>query len=131
MGEGGSRRFRALDGWRGICALLIALHHFPARGFVYHLPLVRNSWLLVDFFFVLSGFVIAHAYSERLTHANQFKPFAIRRFFRLWPLHVCVLAAFIALTTSAKDMTEKDDKTDTTNKESIAFFMVKGWRTNI
>ena len=91
------RRFRALDGWRGICALLIALHHFPAHGFIYHLPLVRNSWLLVDFFFVLSGFVIASAYGERLTHAQQIKPFAIRRFFRLWPLHVCVLAAFVAL----------------------------------
>jgi peptidoglycan/LPS O-acetylase OafA/YrhL len=90
-------RFRALDGWRGICALLIALHHFPARGFIYHLQLVRNSWLLVDFFFVLSGFVIASAYGERLTHARQIKPFAIRRFFRLWPLHVCLLAAFIAL----------------------------------
>ncbi|HEY2033286.1 MAG TPA: acyltransferase [Rhizomicrobium sp.] len=92
-----ARRFRALDGWRGICALLIALHHFPAQGFIYHLPLVRNSWLLVDFFFVLSGFVIAFAYGERLTHANEFRPFAIRRFFRLWPLHICVLAAFVGL----------------------------------
>jgi peptidoglycan/LPS O-acetylase OafA/YrhL len=91
------RRFRALDGWRGICAVLIALHHFPARGFIYHLPLVRNAWLLVDFFFVLSGFVIAFSYGERLARANEFRLFAIRRFFRLWPLHVCVLAAFIAL----------------------------------
>ena len=92
-----AHRFRALDGWRGVCALLIALHHFPARGFVYHLPLVRNSWLLVDFFFVLSGFVIAFAYGERLTHAKAVRPFVLRRFFRLWPLHVCVLAAFLAL----------------------------------
>lgn len=92
-----AHRFRALDGWRGICALLIALHHFPARGFIYHLPLVRNSWLLVDFFFVLSGFVITHAYHDKLARGGAVSSFAIRRFFRLWPLHVAVLAAFIAL----------------------------------
>ncbi|HSC60255.1 MAG TPA: acyltransferase, partial [Rhizomicrobium sp.] len=100
-----AHRFRALDGWRGVCALLIALHHFPARGFVYHLTLVRNSWLLVDFFFVLSGFVIAFAWGERLTGAEQIKPFVLRRFFRLWPLHVCVLVAFVALEVSRYAMT--------------------------
>jgi peptidoglycan/LPS O-acetylase OafA/YrhL len=90
-------RFRALDGWRGICALLIALHHFPAHGFIYHLPLVRNAWLLVDFFFVLSGFVITHAYRDRLSSGQAAAFFAIRRFFRLWPLQAAMLAAFIAL----------------------------------
>lgn len=92
-----NRRFHTLDGWRGICALLIALHHFPAHGFLYHLPLVRNAWLLVDFFFVLSGFVIAHAYGARLSTFAATKNFAIRRFFRLWPLHAALLATFILL----------------------------------
>ncbi|MGN6149177.1 MAG: acyltransferase family protein, partial [Rhizomicrobium sp.] len=86
-----------LDGWRGICALLIALHHFPAHGLIYHLPLVRNAWLLVDFFFVLSGFVITHAYRGRLSSGGAVASFAIRRFFRLWPLQAAILAAFIAL----------------------------------
>jgi peptidoglycan/LPS O-acetylase OafA/YrhL len=90
-------RFQALDGWRGICALLIALHHFPAHGAIYHLSIVRHAWILVDFFFVLSGFVIVHAYRERLSTREDAKAFAIRRFFRLWPLHVAVLAGFIAL----------------------------------
>lgn len=97
MADAQPHRFQALDGWRGICALLIALHHFPARGFLYHLPLVRNAWLLVDFFFVLSGFVIAHAYGARLPAFAAMKTFAIRRFFRLWPLHAALLAAFILL----------------------------------
>lgn len=92
-----AHRFRALDGWRGICALLIALHHFPAHGFIYHLPLVRNSWLLVDFFFVLSGFVITHAYRDKLANMGAVGSFTLRRFFRLWPLHIAVLTAFIAL----------------------------------
>jgi peptidoglycan/LPS O-acetylase OafA/YrhL len=97
MADAQPHRFQALDGWRGICALLIALHHFPAHGFIYHLPLVRNAWLLVDFFFVLSGFVITHAYRDRLSSGGAVGSFAIRRFFRLWPLQASILAAFIAL----------------------------------
>jgi len=90
-------RFRALDGWRGICALLVAAHHFEAHGFLYWQPLIRNAWLFVDFFFVLSGFVIAHAYGDALATVPQVRTFAIRRLGRLWPLHVAMLAALIAL----------------------------------
>jgi len=97
MADTQPHRFQALDGWRGICALLIALHHFPAHGFLYHLPLVRNAWLLVDFFFVLSGFVITHGYRDRLSSRGAVGSFAVKRFFRLWPLQAAVLAAFIAL----------------------------------
>ncbi|HEY4125963.1 MAG TPA: acyltransferase [Rhizomicrobium sp.] len=97
MVEVSAHRFRTLDGWRGVCALLVALHHFPAHGFLYALPLVRNAWLLVDFFFVLSGFVIAYAYGERLSDDAQVKSFALRRFLRLWPLHVVILGGFVVL----------------------------------
>lgn len=90
-------RFRALDGWRGICALLVAAHHLEVRGLIYWQPLVRNAWLFVDFFFVLSGFVIAHAYGERLSQAGETRAFVVRRFARLWPLHTTVLAAFVVI----------------------------------
>jgi peptidoglycan/LPS O-acetylase OafA/YrhL len=93
-------RFRALDGWRGLCALLVAAHHLEVRGFLYWLPLVRNAWLFVDFFFVLSGFVIAHAYGDRLSRGPEVRAFVIRRFGRLWPLHAAVLAALVAIEAS-------------------------------
>jgi len=94
-----STRFRALDGWRGVCALLVAAHHVEARGFLYWQPLIRNAWLFVDFFFVLSGFVIAHAYGEALATGPQVRTFAFRRLGRLWPLHVAILAALVGLET--------------------------------
>lgn len=97
MAEASAHRFRTLDGWRGVCALLVALHHFPAHGFLYALPVVRNAWLLVDFFFVLSGFVIAYAYGGRLSDAAQIKSFTLRRFLRLWPLHAAILGGFVVL----------------------------------
>jgi peptidoglycan/LPS O-acetylase OafA/YrhL len=93
-------RFRALDGWRGICALLVAAHHLEVHGFLYWQPLVRNAWLFVDFFFVLSGFVIAHAYGETLSNGAGFRVFVIRRFGRLWPLHAAVLVALVAIEFS-------------------------------
>jgi peptidoglycan/LPS O-acetylase OafA/YrhL len=91
------KRFAALDGWRGVCAVLVALHHFSANGTIAALPLIRNAWLFVDFFFVLSGFVISHAYFQKLGSRHEIGSFAWRRFARLWPLHVAVLGAFVVL----------------------------------
>jgi peptidoglycan/LPS O-acetylase OafA/YrhL len=75
--------------------LLVALFHLEALSHVYHLPLVRNAFLFVDFFFVLSGFVISNAYAANLHDVRDFKRFVIRRFGRVWPLHVVTLAAFV------------------------------------
>lgn len=95
--QSSASRFRALDGWRGLCALLVALHHIEVHGWIYWQPLVRNAWLFVDFFFVLSGFVIAHAYSNRLASTTGIKDFVARRLGRLYPLHIVMLSALVAL----------------------------------
>jgi peptidoglycan/LPS O-acetylase OafA/YrhL len=80
--------------------VLVAAHHLEVHGFLYWQPVVRNAWLFVDFFFVLSGFVIAHAYGEKLTDGTEIKTFVLRRFGRLWPLHVAVLLALVAIEFS-------------------------------
>jgi peptidoglycan/LPS O-acetylase OafA/YrhL len=76
---------------------MVTLFHFAALHHGYRLSFVRNSYLFVDFFFVLSGFVIAHASASRLTDRKSGVAFAIRRFGRVWPLHFAVLAAFFFL----------------------------------
>ncbi|WP_172805994.1 acyltransferase family protein [Bradyrhizobium erythrophlei] len=88
--------FRVLDGWRGVAALLVALFHLNLYSAIYPLDFVRNGYLFVDFFFVLSGFVITYSYADRLKTLDDWGVFAIRRFGRLWPLHVVVLLAFVA-----------------------------------
>ena len=88
-------RFSALDGLRGCFALLVALFHFNYLGHFYSVPFVRNSYLFVDFFFVLSGFVISSAYGDKLGSTVGLKEFVLRRFGRLWPLHIVVLVAFV------------------------------------
>jgi peptidoglycan/LPS O-acetylase OafA/YrhL len=89
-------RFRSLDAWRGICALFVAALHFETVGWIHSSSLVQNAGRFVDFFFVLSGFVIAHAYGRRL-QKGAVADFLIRRVGRLWPLHLATLAATIAM----------------------------------
>jgi peptidoglycan/LPS O-acetylase OafA/YrhL len=90
-------RFVVLDSWRGICALLVAIHNLNFGPWLPQATFVAHSSLFVDFFFVLSGFVISHAYWGRLCQAPDAAKFMLRRIGRLWPLHVAVLAALVAL----------------------------------
>ncbi len=90
-------RFRALDGWRGVAALLGVLYHWPLYGHLYPSPIVRNAYLFVDFFFVLSGFVISFGYAERIVGPQSAVTFLLRRLGRLGPLHAVVLALFAGL----------------------------------
>lgn len=86
-----------LEALRGICALMVALVHVPWTSHFLLLPVVNNAWLFVDFFFVLSGFIIALNYAERDGGVFQLRSFMLRRFFRLYPLHVVMLLALLAV----------------------------------
>jgi peptidoglycan/LPS O-acetylase OafA/YrhL len=89
-------RFAVLDSWRGICALLVAIMHFPASGPLSESLIIRNAYLFVDYFFVLSGFVIAHRYRSSISSRAAYLRFAIVRLGRVYPLHLAVLAVFVA-----------------------------------
>ncbi|MBZ9974615.1 acyltransferase family protein [Mesorhizobium sp. BR-1-1-10] len=89
-------RFRVLDSWRGICALLVALFHFPTASTISQSSFIGSSYLFVDFFFVLSGFVIASSYADRLGRTQEVCRFALVRFGRIYPLHLVMIAAFAA-----------------------------------
>lgn len=97
MVDAPKHRFEALDAFRGLFAVLIALYHFSTYGYLYDLPLVRNASYGVDFFFVLSGFVISSAYLDKIRQKPDFLEFAVRRFGRLWPLHITMLAVLVGL----------------------------------
>ena len=84
--------YEILDGLRGVAALLVVFYHifeglsFAAGGTL--ITVINHGYLAVDFFFILSGFVIAYAYDDRwgktLTLGNFFK----RRLIRLHPMIV-------------------------------------------
>jgi peptidoglycan/LPS O-acetylase OafA/YrhL len=90
-----AHRFAALDSWRGICALSVVLFHLNA-GTHFH-DLLNNGYVAVDFFFVLSGFVIGSAYHDRIADMADLTRFSLRRVGRLYPLHLVVLLAYLGL----------------------------------
>jgi peptidoglycan/LPS O-acetylase OafA/YrhL len=76
--------FALLDGLRGLAAISVVAYHFGSRS---NLSLLMpRGYLAVDFFFVLSGFVLAHAYQERLRHQVTAGGFVVRRLVRLLPI---------------------------------------------
>ena len=89
--------FRILDSWRGVCACMVALLHFMAYSHIYDLPIIKNAGFFVDFFFVLSGFVIFANYEDRLKKGFGFLKFMFLRFGRLYPLHIAIFLAFVSV----------------------------------
>jgi peptidoglycan/LPS O-acetylase OafA/YrhL len=90
-------RFAALDSLRGLCAVIVVLFHFKTEGALTNLLPIRKGWLFVDFFFVLSGFVLAHAYFRRIGRDVSVWRFLGLRLGRIYPLHIAILLAMLAL----------------------------------
>jgi len=91
------QRFTTLDSFRGICALLVVFFHLHVVDSFITQPFFRRDQVLLNFFFVLSGFVLAHTYGMKPN--LSFKSFFISRVFRLYPLHLVMLAVFILFET--------------------------------
>jgi peptidoglycan/LPS O-acetylase OafA/YrhL len=89
-------RFDVLDSWRGVAACMVALSHFAVATHVVGSAFVNGCYLFVDFFFVLSGFVIAANYEQRFLDGFGLTRFMVLRWGRLYPLHAAVLFVYIA-----------------------------------
>lgn len=75
-----------LDGLRGVAALTVVLFHLFEAHSTSHLDqIINHGYLAVDFFFLLSGFVIGYAYDDRWQKMT-FGSFFRRRLERLQPM---------------------------------------------
>lgn len=86
------KRIESLDIFRGICAILVMFIHIRVSGTVTELPISRNAYAFVDFFFILSGFVIAMKYTNTST---TFKKYITTRFFRIYPLFFALMTVSV------------------------------------
>jgi peptidoglycan/LPS O-acetylase OafA/YrhL len=80
-----------LDGLRGVATLFVVFFHFGEAHFKNVLNPVHHGYLAVDFFFLLSGFVVAYAYDDRWNRMSVWTFFKIR----LIRLHPMVILAVI------------------------------------
>lgn len=81
-------RYEALDWLRGLAAIGVMFFHFSIIG----LHIAPHGYLAVDLFFILSGFVMSHAYSDRLS-SMKFSIFLKIRLIIILPLSVIGLLA--------------------------------------
>ena len=87
---------KALTSLRGIAAMAVVLQHFSATAAwlcTGWLPsLVPHGYMAVDFFFVLSGFIMAYTYlaAFEARGIGEYSPFLYKRIARIFPLGVAV-----------------------------------------
>ncbi|RFZ82901.1 acyltransferase [Mucilaginibacter terrenus] len=80
------QHFEVLDGMRGIAAISVVTFHFMEVAYTdYSKNFIGHGFLAVDFFFCLSGFVIAYAYDSRIASIGMLNFFKAR-LIRLHPL---------------------------------------------
>ena len=99
--------FSALEALRGIAALGVVICHVAWTFPLYDIGLIRNGYLMVDLFFVLSGFVISHSYGKRIDTGRDAAKFIWIRLGRLYPLHLTLLFVFLGIET-AKYIAERE-----------------------
>ncbi|MGE0829078.1 MAG: acyltransferase family protein [Hyphomonadaceae bacterium] len=90
-------RIAALDGLRGIAAIIVVVTHLRVANSFFLQDWVQNSHSLLSVFYVLSGFVVAYAYAETMRSARDVGNFSLRRVGRLWPLHLVMLGYLVSL----------------------------------
>lgn len=100
------KHYEILDGLRGVAALIVVVFHILEifSGGDHTKQFINHGYLAVDFFFLLSGFVISHAYDDRWNKLTL-KEFFMRRLIRLHPMIIVgMLVGAICFYPSAAAM---------------------------
>src|SRR5258708_25707021 len=105
INQGAENHILALDGIRGLAVLLVLYNHLfwsnPISGnriFDFLNEIRASSYVGVNLFFALSGFLITGILLDTVTSPNFFKTFYVRRTLRIFPLYYGVLLVLFLLT---------------------------------
>ena len=74
-----------------MAAIMVILFHLQHLDLLSGSAFIAKSDIFVDFFFVLSGFVMTHSNFRKITDLGSVRPFVIKRFRRIYPLHLFTL----------------------------------------
>ena len=115
-------RVTKLDGLRGIFSLAVIFYHYSSYylpDFISNLFFIRESYTFVDFFFVLSGFVIAYNYNTLGTKKDLWL-YLKKRFIRIYPLLFFTTIIFLIFEITANILFPK--LVDTHESIQMSFF---------
>ena len=102
------KKFDSLQVFRGLAALGVVFHHtsISTSAFVGTVPawlsaIFEHGFLGVDFFFVLSGFIIMSCHYDDEKSVAALKTYGIKRFVRIfppyWPISIALILAYLVL----------------------------------
>lgn len=122
-----------LDALRFFAAFFIVVYHYaeqaPVSLFAIH-PAFGRGYLATDFFLLLSGYVLGRAYGSRVA-AGQIHEgaFLIKRIGRVWPAHLVMIAAFVALVlgTTALGMQPRNPQWYQWDQLPQQVFLIQTW----
>ena len=98
-----------LTSLRGLAAVIVVLYHlkhqFPVLFDVVgeYTGIFKQGYLWVDFFFILSGFILSHVYGKKFMgwcKKHDYGRFMVARFARIYPLHLFVLMLYLMMEFS-------------------------------
>ena len=102
----GHKRLNILQVYRGIAAILVLLFHLNDMSIqrlkqVTFFNLFHGGWSGVDYFFVLSGFIMVYVHRSAIGKPDQLKSFLVKRTVRIYPIYwiitLIVLAFFVVI----------------------------------
>ena len=104
--HGRSQHIVALTPLRGLAALLVATFHYTLEMELEpYTFFLSNGYLWVDFFFVLSGFIMMHVYVDEFgkgVRPSGYRSFIVARLARIYPVHFVILLTFVAAEVAAR-----------------------------
>lgn len=99
-----NRKFTLLQVYRGVAAIMVVLFHFTKLFNRQHNGLVLfndffdfGGYIGVDFFFVLSGFIITYNHYHDIGNSTKLLPYLIKRFFRVYPIYWLFFCVYLIL----------------------------------
>lgn len=90
-------KIQELESIRGLAAMLVVFYHTPGWSALCNIGIINNGYIMVDLFFVLSGFVMYHVYAHRINSKADLCRFQFLRFGRLYPVHITFLLIFLGI----------------------------------
>ncbi len=87
--------YAALDGFRGLLAIFVAIHHATWFSYLNYRSFINEGFVIIDLFFAFSGFLMFTLYAGKLNDKASCVNFMQRRFARLYPIHIFMLAVFV------------------------------------
>ncbi|MGX5099643.1 acyltransferase family protein [Enterobacter cloacae] len=99
---------KSLTGVRGVAAFYVVTFHLVERNFGGRIDdFLTNGYLAVDFFFILSGFIMSMVHNEFSTKGSgNYSYFMFKRFIRIYPVYIFLYVASVLLASIEHGITE-------------------------